>query len=134
MYLFKAFFKSTYFMFHAGFRIRQIMKNYFPRQSIKKFTFRVNIFLLGLSTIVKLIWHEKQILLSILRRKYCLIHLEIVKAPKKWNRISNKIVLPPTSTQLYLVWIRFRRLNFLCFAFTISKRLKKYYFCSIAQF
>ena len=62
--------------------------NSFPRQSLKIFTFRVKLsdsicFLLGLSPIVKLIRHEKQILLSILRRKYCLIHLEIVKKPKK---------------------------------------------------
>ena len=40
-------------------------------------------FLLGLSPIVKLIWHENQFFLSILRGKYCLIHFEIVKRPKK---------------------------------------------------
>ena len=54
------------------------------------FTFRVKLsdsifFLLGLSPIVKLIWHEKQIFLSILLGKYCLIHLEIVKRHKKGN-------------------------------------------------
>jgi hypothetical protein len=59
----------------------------FLRQSLKRFGFRVKLsdsifFLLGLSPIVKLIWHEKQIFWSILRGKYCLIHLEIVKRPK----------------------------------------------------
>ena len=48
-----------------------------PRQSIKKFTFCVKssdliFFLLGLSPIVNL---------SLLRGKYCLISLEIVKIP-----------------------------------------------------
>ena len=52
----------------------------FPRHSLKRFTFRVKLsdsifFLLGLSPIVKLIS----------RGKYCLIHLEIVKIPKKGN-------------------------------------------------
>ena len=42
-------------------------------------------FLLGLSPIGKLIKHEKQIFLSIFCGKYCLIHLEIVKRPKKLN-------------------------------------------------
>jgi len=61
---------------------------YFPRQSLKRFTFRVKLsdsicFLLGLSPIVKLIRHEKQIFLSILRGKYYLIHLEIKKRHKK---------------------------------------------------
>ena len=63
---------------------------FFLLQSLKRFTFRVKssdsiFFLLGRSPIVKLIWNEKQILLSILRGKYCLIHLEIVKRPNKWN-------------------------------------------------
>ena len=63
---------------------------YFPRQSLNIFTFRVKLsdsifFLLSLSPIVQLIWHEKQIFLSILRGKYCLIHLEIEKRPKKLN-------------------------------------------------
>ena len=62
----------------------------FPLQSLERFTFLVKLsdsifFLLGLSPIVKLIWHEKQIFLSILRGKYYLIHLEIVKRPKKRN-------------------------------------------------
>ena len=64
----------------------------FLRQSlkIKRFGFRVKLsdsifFFLGLSPIVKLILHEKQIFLSILRGKYYLIHWEIVKIPKKWN-------------------------------------------------
>ena len=65
-------------------------ENNCPRQSLKRFAFRVKLsnsifFLLGLSPIVKLIWHEKQIFLSIVCGKYCLIHLEIVKRPKKWN-------------------------------------------------
>ena len=47
----------------------------FPRQRLKIFTFRVKLsdsiyFLLGLSPIVKLILHEKQIFLSLLRGKY----------------------------------------------------------------
>ena len=42
-------------------------------------------FLVGPSFIVKLIWYEKQIFLSILRGNYCLIHLKIVKMPKKLN-------------------------------------------------
>ena len=41
--------------------------------------------MLGLSPIIKLIWHEKQLFLYILRGKYCLVHLEIVKIPKKLN-------------------------------------------------
>ena len=60
----------------------------FPRQSLLRFTFRVKLsdsIFLGLSPIVKLIWREKQIFWSILREKYCLIHLEIVKRPKKRN-------------------------------------------------
>ena len=53
---------------------------FFPCQSLKRFAFRVKLsdsifFLLGLS--------QKQILLSILCGKYCLIYLEIVKIPKK---------------------------------------------------
>ena len=65
-------------------------ENNFPCQSLKRFAFRVKLsdliyFLLGLSPIVKLIWHEKQIFLSILCGKYCLIHLEIIKRRKKWN-------------------------------------------------
>ena len=57
-------------------------RNTFPRQSLKRFISRVRLsdsifFLLGLSPMVKLIWHEKQIFLSILR------HLEIVLRPKK---------------------------------------------------
>ena len=60
----------------------------FPRQSIKRFTFRFKLsdlifFLLGLFPIVKLISHENQIFLSILRGKYYLIQLEIVKRLKK---------------------------------------------------
>ena len=62
-------------------------ENDFPRQSLKRFAFCFKLsdsifFLLGLSPIVKSIWHEKQIFLSILRGKYCLIHLEILKRPK----------------------------------------------------
>ena len=58
----------------------------FPRQSLKRFTFRVQLsdlifFLFGLS--LKLILHEKQIFLILLCGKYCLIHLEIVKRLKK---------------------------------------------------
>ena len=76
----------------------------YPRQSLKRFSFRVKLsdsifFLLGLSPIVKLI--EKQIFLSILRGKYCLIHLQIVKRPKKLN--YNVEILFKTTTQLYLV-------------------------------
>ena len=61
-----------------------------PRQSLKRFAFRVKLsdsvfFLLGLSPVVKLILYEKQIFLSILRGKYYLIQLEIVKMHKKWN-------------------------------------------------
>ena len=65
-------------------------KKIIPRQSLKRFTFRVKLsdsifFLLGLSPIFKLIWHEKQIFLSILRGKYYLNDLENVKRPKKRN-------------------------------------------------
>ena len=69
---------------------------------------------------INLTW--KANLLSILRGKYCLIHLEIVKIPKKII-----IMLPPTPTQLYLVWIRFRRKISFVTSFTIFKWLKKYY-------
>ena len=37
-------------------------------------------------------------------------------------------MLPPTPTQHYLVWIRFRHKIFFFASFTISKWLKKYYF------
>jgi hypothetical protein len=65
-------------------------KKIIPHQSLKIFTFRVKLsdsifFLLGLSPIFKLIWHEKQIFLSILRGKYYLNDLENVKRPKKRN-------------------------------------------------
>ena len=77
----------------ASIKVHAKIKRYFIRflrQSLKKNTFRVKLsdsifFLLGLSPIVKLIWHEKQIFLSILCGKYCLIHLEIVKRLKKGN-------------------------------------------------
>ena len=67
------------------------LKKYFSRQSLKRFRYflcqinRLNIFLLGLFPIIKLIWHEKLIFLSILREKYCLSRLEILKRPKKLN-------------------------------------------------
>ena len=110
----------------------------FSRQSLKIFTVRVKLsdsifFLLGLSPIVKLIWHEKQFFLILLRGKYCLIHLEIVKRPNKWNYnveilFKTRYCCPhPTPTQLYLVWIRFRRKISFDTSFTISKWLKKYY-------
>ena len=68
--------------------IKDIFRGNFNTLSLKRFIFRVKLsdsifFLLGLSPIVKLIRHENQIFLSILRGKYCLIHLEIVKIPKK---------------------------------------------------
>ena len=37
-------------------------------------------------------------------------------------------MLPPTPTQFYLVWIRFRRKISFVMSFTISEWLKKYYF------
>ena len=54
---------------------------FFPRQSLKWFTFRVKsgdsiFFLFGLC---QLIWHKNEIYLSVSRGKYCLTHLEIVK-------------------------------------------------------
>ena len=63
------------------------LKIYFPRQNLKRFTFGVKLsdsifFLLGLSPIFKLIWHEKQIFFSLFRGKCCLFPLEIVKRPK----------------------------------------------------
>ena len=56
-------------------------------KSLKIFTFRVKLsdlifFLLGHCPIVKLIYREKYIFLSLWRGKYYLIHLEIVKRPK----------------------------------------------------
>ena len=68
------------------FLIKPLYK-FIPRQSLKRFTFCVKLsdpifFLSGLSPIVKLISHEKQIFLSILHGKYCVIHLKIVKRPK----------------------------------------------------
>ena len=61
---------------------------YFPRQSLKIFTFRVKLsdsifFLLSHSPFVKLIKREKYLFLSLLRGKYYLIHLEIVRRPNK---------------------------------------------------
>ena len=53
-------------------------KRYFPRQSLKKFTFCVK-----LSDSIFFLLGHLQIFLSILRGKYYLIHLEIVKRPKK---------------------------------------------------
>jgi hypothetical protein len=46
----------------------------------------LNIFLVRSSSYrqINLTW-KKKIFLSILRGKYCLIHLKIVKRPKKWN-------------------------------------------------
>ena len=60
--------------------------------------------MLGLSCIVKLIWHEKQIFLSILCGKYCLIHLKIVKILKKLNynvEILFKTTKPPHNFILF---------------------------------
>ena len=91
-------------------------------------------FLLSLSPIVKLIWNEKQIVLCILRWKYRLNHLEIVKIPKKWNYnieilIQNKIMLsPPPPHNFILFWLDLdlRFPSFTSFTF-IPKWLKKYY-------
>ena len=45
-----------------------------------------------------------------------------------WNLIWNKIMLPSTPTQHYLVWIRLQlRISFVT-SFTSYKLLKKYYF------
>ena len=65
------------------------------RQSLKRFTFCVKssdsiFFLLGLSPIVN--WFDIK---SLSRGKYCLIHLEIVKRPKKGNYYV-EIMMPPT--------------------------------------
>ena len=88
------------------------LKKYFPRQSLKRFTFCVklsdSIFFLSFSYgQIKLTW--KANLLSFLR----LIHLEILK------RLKNEIItlksnlkqdnVAPHPHQLYLVWIRFLR-------------------------
>ena len=58
----------------------------FPRQSLKRFSFRVKsggsiFFLLGLSPIVNK-FYIKSNFLSLLCVIYCLIHLEIVNRPK----------------------------------------------------
>ena len=44
-----------------------------------------------------------------------------------WNLIYNNMMLPPTPTQYYLVWIRLQCKNSILPSFTISKWLKKYY-------
>ena len=61
----------------------------FPRQSLKRFTFRVKssdstFFLLGLSPIVNK-FDKKMNLFKPFSGKFCLIHLEIVKRPKKFK-------------------------------------------------
>ena len=114
------------------------MKISFPRQILKIFTFRVKLsdsifFLFWLSHIVKLIWHEKKIFLNLLLRvKYCLIHLEIIKRPKKLNNnveiYSKQDNVAPHPKKIYLVWIRFRRKISFVTSFTISKWLKKYHY------
>ena len=62
-----------FYLENNNFVIKKFNIKMFPRQSLKRFTFRVKssdsiFFLFGL-----------------LRGKYCLIHLEIAKSPKKWN-------------------------------------------------
>ena len=96
-------------------------KIYFPRQSLKifmYFLYQIK-FLLGLSPFVKLIIKSKRKR----RGKYCLIQIEIVKRPKKFNYnveilFKTRWCCPPPPH------------NFISFvtSFTISKWLKKYFF------
>ena len=75
--------------FDFGFFLSAGNSLFFPRQSLKRFTFCVkssdSIFFLFGFLLSSINWTWKVNLLSLSRGKYCLIHLKMVKRPKKLN-------------------------------------------------